>query len=624
MLTIVCYSFLDESKNTELIRWSDDGNSFIVLDEDEFARRLIPELFKHNNYASFVRQLNMYGFHKKVGLSDNSMRASERKNKSPSEYSNPYFKRGHPELLWLISKPKNATGHASKGSKGGARVKSEDVDEIEFDDYPEDGAPGSRDERARPRPLSLLTDSEMPKEQLDGVVQQLKAIRHQQSVISSHIASLRREHEQLSAQAATFQDQHTRHENSINAILTFLATVYNRSLQGQDGSQNLANTFAGAISGDHQGGIVDMGDDFSFTPLASMTSPTGQRTIKKQPLLLKAPPSVNDTNRATTLSPAASGAYDTRSRSQTRQPSATQQGHVEEMLDTSPRQGPSNVSAGQLPEDKSPQKDIMSVIQNSNARNASQNTFSQFPDVLSSLERGGSGPLTPGVRADMLRLMANDTGHHTGSAGANNALIIPNPPPMPQDYSNRLSNTRQEIDSLVKLQAEQDRSVQNLTNLLQPLSPSGTIPGLDNDSNAPPAIDLDQIFSNDYFTDIADHSATGQKNDHSGIDFGTGSHAHDAIASTEPDAGDASALLDFGGLPDDDDLFNSNQGANHASYNYGFDGTGYGADAGSGNLDSGRVVEQLTDSEATSPAGPEDPSVEPDDGGSAAKRRRKA
>jgi heat shock transcription factor len=71
---ITC-SFLDDGKNTELIRWSDDGRSFIVVDEDEFAKTLIPELFKHNNYASFVRQLNMYGFHKKVGLSDNSMKA---------------------------------------------------------------------------------------------------------------------------------------------------------------------------------------------------------------------------------------------------------------------------------------------------------------------------------------------------------------------------------------------------------------------------------------------------------------------------------------------------------------------------------------------------------------------
>ncbi len=621
MLTISGHSFLDESKNTELIRWSDDGNSFIVLDEDEFARRLIPELFKHNNYASFVRQLNMYGFHKKVGLSDNSMRASERKNKSPSEYSNPYFKRGHPELLWLISKPKNAAGHASKGSKGGARIKTEDADENELDDFAEEGGPGLRDDRARPRPLSLITDSTMPTDQLEKVFQSLKAIRQQQMVISSHIDSLRRDHELLSAQAANFQDQHTRHENSINAILTFLATVYNRSLQGQDGSQNIANSFAGAISSEHQGNIVDMGDDFSFNPLASMTSPTGQRTMKKQPLLLKAPPVVTDANRATTLSPAASGNYDTRSRSHTRQPSATQQGHVEEVLDSSPRQ--TNVPPGQLLDEEYPQKDIMSVIQSSNARNAGPTTFSEFPDVLSSLEKGGNGPLHPGVRADMLRQIANQTGDASGSVGSNNALIMPTPPPMPHDYSNRLAKTRQEIDRLTNMQAQQDRSVQDLTELLQPLSPSGSIPGLAGDASGTAPIDIDQLFNHDYFTDLGDGSAVDHKHDASTFDFASAGNAHDTTATTEPEAGAASDLLDFDHLAGDDDLFNSNQGANHSSYNYGFDGSGFGADAGSGNFDSGRVVEQLTDSEATSPAAADDASGEAEDGGSAVKRRRK-
>jgi len=621
------YSFLDESKNTELIRWSDDGNSFIVLDEDEFARTLIPELFKHNNYASFVRQLNMYGFHKKVGLSDNSMRASERKNKSPSEYANPFFKRGHPDLLWLIQKPKNATGLASKGSKGGARVKTEEADENDMDEYAEDSGTANRDERPRPRHLSLLTDGQMPNDQLSGVYRELQAIRQQQSIISNTISRLRKEHEQLYAQAANFQEQHTRHENSINAILTFLATVYNRSLQGQDSNgQNLANSFAGVISGD-QSNIVDMGGDFSFNSLGGLASPTGQRNMKKQPLLLKAPPIADGNGRATTLSPAAG--YETRSRGHARQPSVTQSGHVEEVLDHSPRQHNRNLPSGLSPaDDNSSQRDIMSVIQNSNARNGIPTSFSEFPNVLSSLENaGGNVPLTPNQRADMLRLMANET--NTGDVDqivTNNALTTPNPPPMPHNYSGRLANTRQEIDNLVKMQAEQDRSVQNLTHLLQPLSPTGAIPGLDGDGNVPPPpLDLDTIFNQDYFTDFGDTDSDKKPfnlDDNAGQGSATGVNKQDGPGQT--DEGDTNDLFNFDHIPDNDDLF---EGPNHdqgqSGYNYGFDDAPYGADSNSGNnVNPGRVIEQLTDSEATSPAGPNDDANGPQDGGSA-KRRRK-
>ncbi|KAJ5837151.1 Heat shock factor (HSF)-type DNA-binding [Penicillium robsamsonii] len=617
-------SFLDESKNTELIRWSDDGNSFVVLDEDEFARTLIPELFKHNNYASFVRQLNMYGFHKKVGLSDNSMRASERKNKSPSEYANPYFKRGHPDLLWLIQKPKNAGGggHASKPSKGGTRVKTEDIDDNEMDDYVEERAPAPRDNRApRPQQLSLVTDSSVPSEQLSGVYRELQAIRQQQSIISTTITRLRKEHEQLYAQAANFQEQHTRHENSINAILTFLATVYNRSLQGEGGPQNLANSFAGAISQD-QGNIVDVDDDYLTNALGSMTSPNSQRTMKKQPLLLKAPPTADAYIRASTVSPSGSGSYDTRSRGHARQPSANQHGHVEEVFDHSPRPSAPTVPPGQPTEETSPQRDIMSVIQNSNARNGLSTNFSEFPNVLSSLENhGGNVPLTANQRADMLRLMANETNLSEPNAGVspNNALISPTPPPMPPNYSGRLASTRQEIDNLVKMQAEQDRSVQNLTSLLQPLSPNGTIPGIEGgDGNVPPPpLDLDQIFNNDYFTDIGDAGSDMKKQAENPMNhMGTGQNTHDPVGTTQADDGDTNDLFDFDHIPTEPDLFETpHHGQGDSTYHYGFDGVGYD--------ESGRVIEQLTDSEATSPATTEHIGEAMDDGGSATKRRRK-
>lgn len=618
------------------------------MDEDEFARTLIPELFKHNNYASFVRQLNMYGFHKKVGLSDNSMRASERKNKSPSEYANPYFKRGHPDLLWLIQKPKNTVGQGAKSGKGAVRVKTEEAEDNEVDEYGDEGLNLHRDDRGRPRgQLSLITGGDMmPQDQFAGVYRELQAIRQQQQIISNTITKLRREHEQLYTQAANFQEQHTRHENSINAILTFLATVYNRSLQGgQEGPQNISNSFAGAISQDQGGNVVDVGDDYPLGSLSGMNSPpSGQRSVKKQPLLLKAPPAQRN-NRATTLSPA----YDQpqpQSRGHTRQPSATKTGHVEEVFDNSPRQRAASPSQDQ----QFPQRDIMSVIQNSNAQGGVPTSFAEFPNVLSSLETsGGNVPLTPNQRADMLRLMASETNTADPniSASNNNALITPTPPPMPQNYSGRLANTRAEIDNLAKMQAEQDRSVQNLTNLLQPLSPTGNIPGIghDNGNLPPPPLDLDQIFNNDYFTDIGD-----LENNKANLEFGGDSNNNaqsqpGATTNTGPEDG-TNDLFDFDQLPADGDFLDgSHQNQQNSHFFNGFDGSGYGNEVGSGigadasptatkdagnGLDSGRIIETLTDSEGTSPSNTVDDSsqyagdgIKGTEGDGGAKRRRK-
>ncbi|EEH38737.2 heat shock transcription factor [Paracoccidioides lutzii Pb01] len=580
-------SFLDESKNTDLIRWSDDGNSFIVLDEDEFAKTLIPELFKHNNYASFVRQLNMYGFHKKVGLSDNSMRASERKNKSPSEYSNPYFKRGHPDLLWLIQKPKNVTGQGRGAAKGGSRTKIEvDGEDGENEDFGDEGG-GTLHEKSKFRgQLSIgAAEGTLGGDQLANVYRELQNIRQQQQIISSTISKLRREHEQLYGQAATFQEQHTRHENSINAILTFLATVYNRSLQGHEGAQGIVNSFAGAIPQDNsQGNIVNM-DNY----IGNINSDhSAQRPFKKQPLLLKAPPVIGPDGQPIqpnklSLSPAGSH-YDLSQdhRRLSDQTSVTST-NIEELYE-SPHNSVSQPQVShqqqqhavqnqrtrspQAVEDQStsnfPQKDIMSVIQNSNARNNLPANLSDFPRILSSFETSdGNSPLTASQRADMLRLIANQ--NHVSdptSSASNSALISPTPPPMPASYPNRLANTRAEIDNLVKMQAEQDRSVQNLTNLLQPLSPTGSIPGLGPNSltsSVPPPLDLDQIFnSGDYFSDFTDMEKGGgdisgfnhdlQTGPGKELDFKSDSSNHNGNSTAANDI-HASDLFDFDGLP---------------------------------------------------------------------------
>lgn len=607
-------SFLDESRNTELIRWSDKGDSFIVVDEDEFAKTLIPELFKHNNYASFVRQLNMYGFHKKVGLSDNSMRASERKNKSPSEYSNPYFKRGHANLLWLIQKPKNPQGKG--GAKGGTRIKQEDGnmdedgDELFESESPApvnhglpDYNPNLRNGR---QPYMIDQGGTLPRGELVNIQRELHTVRQQQQVISSMLNRTREEHRKLYGQAAAFQSLHDRHESSINAILTFLATVYNRSLEGQ-GGLNFADMFANAIPHDSQGqgNVVDVEE---FGDKASESNGQSPRIFRKQPLLLKAPPNSQNGQMgvANTASPGSSvdsPLLHASSRLPTPQNQRypfsmrNQSSAIQELSDqthsnrssASPQVKPKKESS----DSQIPEADIMSVINSANASNTSFPTAQRmdFPQALSHLQTAdGQSPLTPNQRHDVLQLMANDSAS-TAQGNNNNALTFPSPPHVPDMAHYNL--TKDQLEFIGNSLKDQEHKVKELNQILAPLSPSGSIPGV-NDSQAfggTDMLDLDQIFnSGDYFNDGLGGGSLG--ND---IDFGNGDDLGDF--NFDAPIGDGG-----GGIGDGDEGFlNGYQQA----MNGGSEIVDRNGNRGNGSADGGGAgssVETVNSSEATSPA----------------------
>ncbi|GAB4843870.1 hypothetical protein Ancab_013832 [Ancistrocladus abbreviatus] len=86
------YMLVDDPTTDGVISWNDEGTAFVVWQPAEFARDLLPALFKHSNFSSFVRQLNTYGFRKAAT--------------TRWEFCNDMFKKGKKEQLREIRRRK--------------------------------------------------------------------------------------------------------------------------------------------------------------------------------------------------------------------------------------------------------------------------------------------------------------------------------------------------------------------------------------------------------------------------------------------------------------------------------------------------------------------------------------
>ena len=92
------FEIFGQAEYTGICGWNADGDTIMITCSEAFIASVLPRFFKHRNFPSFVRQLNLYGFHKTV-LDSKRL-----------EFQHPFFKRNRPELLHYIRR-KNPVSH---------------------------------------------------------------------------------------------------------------------------------------------------------------------------------------------------------------------------------------------------------------------------------------------------------------------------------------------------------------------------------------------------------------------------------------------------------------------------------------------------------------------------------
>ncbi|KAK2768703.1 Heat shock factor protein 2 [Arachnomyces sp. PD_36] len=176
------YKMLEDPSYSQIVRWGDENNSFVVLECEKFTKSILPKHFKHSNFASFVRQLNKYDFHK--------VRQNNEEN-GQSPYGPNAWEFKHPEFR-----------ANSKGSLDNIRRK----------------APAPR------KPAQLAEDC-VPTQQMDLMNQQLVAQQQQIQQLSDRCAQLNNNHNVVLQEVSRVQKTVLSHQHVITQVMNFLHSV---------------------------------------------------------------------------------------------------------------------------------------------------------------------------------------------------------------------------------------------------------------------------------------------------------------------------------------------------------------------------------------------------------------
>ncbi|CAH0727318.1 unnamed protein product, partial [Brenthis ino] len=192
------WKLVNDSETNHLISWSPGGKTFVIKNQADFAKELLPLYYKHNNMASFIRQLNMYGFHKITSVENGGLRYE----KDEIEFSHPCFMRGHAYLLEHIKRkianPKSIVASNESGEK-------------------------------------ILLKPEL----MNKVLADVKQMKGKQESLDAKFSAMKQENEALWREVAILRQKHIKQQQIVNNLIQFLMSLVQPTRAPNSGGNNV-------------------------------------------------------------------------------------------------------------------------------------------------------------------------------------------------------------------------------------------------------------------------------------------------------------------------------------------------------------------------------------------------
>ncbi|XP_065212837.1 heat shock factor protein 1 isoform X1 [Planococcus citri] len=183
------WKMVEDPKTDELISWGKTGSTFVIKNQIDFAKTILPNYYKHNNIASFIRQLNMYGFHKIISTTSGALDSNDN---DEIEFTHPCFVRGHPYLLEQIKRKMNNPKENLAKSESGNQFN----------------------------------------ESIKRVFNDIKNLKGKQEYLGSQLSSVKQENEILWRELSLLRQKHAAQQNVLNKLIRFLVSLAQPSNHG--------------------------------------------------------------------------------------------------------------------------------------------------------------------------------------------------------------------------------------------------------------------------------------------------------------------------------------------------------------------------------------------------------